>query len=79
MACDVQALLTQANCFQCLSAGEQQLARLVILCNLMQGTNISCDPAALLAASSCFSCASPGERDLIELVLLCQIMSGTVI
>lgn len=79
MACDTQALLTQANCYQCLTPGEQQLARLALLCQIMAGTTVSCSPAALLAAANCFQCMSPGERDLAELVMLCNIMNGTIV
>lgn len=36
MSCSPQALLSEAQCFNCLSAGEQQLVRLSLLCRLMQ-------------------------------------------
>ncbi len=35
--CDLQDLLGQAQCFQCLPAGQQQLIELVLLCNIMTG------------------------------------------
>lgn len=77
MACDVQTLITESQCFLCGTPGDWELEEIALLCALANRETISCDPQALLSTAQCYACIPPGQRQLIKLALLCRIMQNS--
>jgi hypothetical protein len=76
MAADIQTLLGQSSCLQCLLPGQRELVGLALLNNIAGNNSATPDVAALLASASCFQCLSPGEREIVELALLQAIATA---
>lgn len=76
--CDPQALLENAACFECLTPGERELAKLALLAQLVLAANPTADvtPQGLLKNAACYNCVSPGMWKLMELQLLCEILNN---
>jgi hypothetical protein len=75
MTCDVQTLLSSANCFSCAPPGQWGLLRLAMLCRIKNGVTMACDVQTLLSEASCFNCVPPGQWPILELAMLCSIMT----
>ena len=76
MACNPTTLLAAASCFQCLTAGEQQLIRIALFCRIANGVTMACDISTLLSESACYQCLPAGQLSLLEIALLCTIMTN---
>ena len=78
MACDAQALLAAAKCFECKYQGLMYDAvEVVLLCAIRDGESPDCDPDALLAEASCLLCTiPPGAFPAVKLSLLCDIANA---
>lgn len=77
MACDPQALLDQAKCFQCFLTGDLFPAvEIVLLCAIRDGTAISTDPQDLITQASCIrSCIPLGMMSAVKAAILCDILN----
>lgn len=76
--CNPQTILDSASCFACRSAGELEIIKTALLCQILQNLNpvASCDPNTLLANASCFACLPHGTLQIIQTQLLCDIASN---
>lgn len=79
MACDINTLLAQAKCYQCVMVGDLYPAvEIVLLCAMRDGTELPCDPQTLVAQASCIrGCIPPGMMAAVKLALLCDIATVT--
>lgn len=77
--CNVQQLATDAGCFFCLSPGERQAAKLVLLCRIARSLNssVSCNLNSLMANASGFATLDAGMLDAVKAQLLCEISKGS--
>lgn len=78
MACDTNALLAAAKCFECNFSGDMYAAaEIVLLCAIRDGTTLSCDPQTLAAQASCIrGCIPLGMMGAVKLSLLCDIATA---
>jgi len=76
--CTTSELLQEAACFNCLSPGQLELVKAVLLCRILQSNDpmASCDVQGLLRDANCFSCLFPFQLQLIQTQLLCEILSS---
>ena len=76
MACDVDQLVTNATCVQCLvEPGMQLPVLLAIMCAIRDGdTGISCESGALITDARCIECKMPAGMLLPAIIsVACQI------
>ncbi len=78
MATDVNTLLSETRCYECLLPGMSQLLKLGLLKQILLANNPMADTSinALLEAAKCYECLPPGMQQLIELALLQQIAAN---
>ena len=76
--CTTSELMQQAACLSCLSPGQLELIKTVILCRILHLNNpmASCDVQDLLDDANCFSCLYPYQLSLIQTQLLCEILNA---
>jgi len=76
--CSAQDLLTAANCFDCLTPFQLQLARTSLLCQILQQRQhmASCDAQSLLDSAKCLDCLTPNQLALVSTQLLCEILNA---
>lgn len=77
ISCDPSSLRASACGFDSIDPGLRPLVRILLLCNILNGTTMTCDAATLMAAAKCLTGLSYDDRSLVELILLCNIMNGT--
>jgi|KBSSwiStaDraftv2_1062776.scaffolds.fasta_scaffold2398224_1 hypothetical protein len=77
MACDPNALVDAAKCFDCGMSGVMfDAVEIVLLCAIRDGTALACDPQTLLAQASCIlTCIPVGMMPAVKVSLLCQILN----
>jgi len=73
MACDPKQLVTDANCFQCLSVKENLAVQTLLLARIAGG---SVDPNTLNAQAVAFLELSEKQLLAIQAQKLCQIAGG---
>jgi hypothetical protein len=75
MACDTDALLEAARCYQCFFDGVMgEAAELVLLCAIRDGEAIDCDAQSLMNQANCLICQMPpGAIRAAKVAVLCQI------
>lgn len=73
--CDSQTLIADGACFACLDAKQLQMAKLALLCRILQFLDpmATCDPQALVADGACFACLDARQMQIVELQFLCNI------
>lgn len=76
--CNVQDLMNLSRCFACLPAGQLEIIKTSLLCQILKGINpmATCDVATLLSASNCFSCLPGPQLAMIQTQLLCEILNA---
>jgi len=70
MAVNVNTLMVEASCFNCVTPGMWSIIRLALLARMAEGDTSVADVATLLAEGSCMACQAPGQQQLLELALL---------
>lgn len=75
MACNLNALIEQAKCLQCVLVGDMYAAaEIALLCALRDGEPMSCDPQTLAAQANCIrACIPVGMFAAVRTALLCDI------
>lgn len=76
--CNVQDLMNVSRCFACLPAGQLEILKTSLLCQILKDRNpmASCDVSSLLSAANCFSCLGSGQLAIIQTQLLCEILNA---
>jgi hypothetical protein len=77
--CDVQSLVSEANCFNGLYDIRQiQLVNLALLCRILQTQDpmATCDVNTLMESAKCFDCLSEFQLAMLQAQLLCEIQAG---
>lgn len=76
--CTVSSILQHAAGLSGLSPMQLELAKVVLLCRLLQANDpmASCDVQGLLADAECFSCLYPYQLALVQTQLLCEILQS---
>lgn len=77
--CNSNALAENAACLACASPIELQGIRILLLCNILNGTPMNCDANTLMAAASAagYTAMPPRQMDAVEVYLLCSLSNGS--
>jgi hypothetical protein len=73
MACDPNALIIAASCFQCLDEKQRAMVQAYLLAVIAAG---STDPETLLTEAAQFQALSEKELAMVSAYLLCKINGG---
>lgn len=76
MSCDVNQLIRDSACFDCIPPGFQDNVLAYQFTQIGSG-GMTCEPASLVELAKCFSCIPPGVLDAVKTYLLAVAAGGS--